>query len=209
MPAGHYKRPIRPVVVPIGPSIAYITLNGLDLYARIPRPFARIAENFNWTVWRSRGLVYAYTSDPMDTKWGAKLFLHRWILDAPENMQVDHMDWDGLNNLPHNIRLATRSQNQIHRRKYSESPFTGVTAPRGGKRYTAQITVNRKQIHIGTYDTAEEARDARNAKARELHGGFAVIDKTPIGISGGISPEVEEWMKEHSVSDAHLIEGGK
>jgi len=39
----------------------------------------------------------------------------------------------------------------------------------------------------------------------EFHRNFLLIDKTPTGISGGLSPEVEEWMRKHSFSDSNSL----
>lgn len=38
----------------------------------------------------------------------------------------------------------------------------------------ARIMAGGKNLHLGSFDTAEEARDAYNAKVKLLHGDFAV-----------------------------------
>jgi hypothetical protein len=45
--------------------------------------------------------------------------VHRWLLDAPPGIEVDHINHDGLDNRRRNIRLATRSVNLANRRMSS------------------------------------------------------------------------------------------
>jgi hypothetical protein len=44
------------------------------------------------------------------------IYMHRFILDAPKGMQVDHRDGDGLNNTRANLRLCTGAQNVANQR---------------------------------------------------------------------------------------------
>ena len=39
------------------------------------------------------------------------IFMHRFILDAPDGMHVDHNDGDGLNNTRSNIKVMTAQEN--------------------------------------------------------------------------------------------------
>ena len=111
--------------------------------------------------------------------------MHRIILNAPPNLQVDHKNGDGLDNRKINLRLATASQNQGNRRKItSKSNIKGVRYKSDGKnrkkRWEARIHFNQKQISIGHFITKEEAGKAYLNMARKLHGEFAysnIIEK--------------------------------
>jgi hypothetical protein len=46
----------------------------------------------------------------------------------------------------------------------------------GATRWQARITIDRKQHHIGTFDTPEEAARAYDARALEAFGSFAVLN---------------------------------
>lgn len=59
----------------------------------------------------------------------------------------------------------------ISRRRNNTSGYKGVSLE--GTRFKAKICKNYKQIHIGTFDTKEEAHAAYCTAARELHGEFA------------------------------------
>lgn len=87
--------------------------------------------------------------------------------------EISHSDENGLNNKISNIKDSTRSQNMsnISRRRNNTSGYKGVSLE--GTRFKAKICKNYKQIHIGTFDTKEEAHAAYCKAARELHGEFA------------------------------------
>lgn len=90
--------------------------------------------------------------------------------------EVDHRDTNPLNNLESNLRLATRSQNNMNKNKYrnNSSGFKGVYIDKG--RWRAEICVNKQRIRLGSYATAEEAYRAYCKAAKELHGEFFKSD---------------------------------
>lgn len=55
------------------------------------------------------------------------VFLHRFILDPPEELHVDHIDGDGLNNTRENLQLLSPSENRnkaVYKRNHgSEEPW--------------------------------------------------------------------------------------
>jgi HNH endonuclease/AP2 domain len=88
---------------------------------------------------------------------------------------IDHIDNDPHNNRIGNLREADHSQNHANAglRDDSGSGAKGVSWNRAQKKYVAYICFRKKQIHIGTFDTIEEAVAARRAAAEEIHGEFA------------------------------------
>ena len=71
-----------------------------------------------------------------------------------------------------NLRAATRLQNQANARvrKDSRSGVKGVSAVR--QKFRAKIRAGGKKIHLGYFDTPEDAHAAYVAKAKELFGEF-------------------------------------
>jgi hypothetical protein len=122
--------------------------------------------------------------------------LHRFILNAPKGIQVDHRDNDGLNCQKSNLRLATNAQNHhnMKNRRDSAIPYKGVYRAKcsGGrweyrKPFTARITAFGKTYPLGMFATAEEAAMAYDARAREIHGEFARLNFPEPGEQGALS----------------------
>lgn len=106
------------------------------------------------------------------------VFMHRVILGAPEGIEGDHIDGDGLNNRRSNLRLATRSQNgQNSHVVLGKVPFRGVFQNAGQPdRYRAAIRHLGIRTYLGTYATPEEAARAYDTAAIQMHGEFASVN---------------------------------
>lgn len=102
------------------------------------------------------------------------VFMHQLILKAKN---VDHKDGDGLNNQRHNIRIATKSQNQWNRGKSKNNTtgFKGVSTLSGNRRkkFFASLQVNYEYKYIGAFETALEAHEAYIKEVKKYHGRFA------------------------------------
>lgn len=133
---------------------------------------------YSWYTVNGRGCFYAGRLEG-----GRLLLMHRVILDAPADRQVDHVHRHDLlkiiDNRRENLRLATPSQNQMNRRKprgeYS-SRFKGVYWERDRRRYRAAIRLNGKSLRLGRYRHEEDAAKAYDVKAVELFGEFAATN---------------------------------
>ena len=80
----------------------------------------------------------------------------------PRGMHPDHINRNKLDNRRENLRFVTFSQNQYNR----ASRNRGYDERYG--RFRARIQINGKVEYIGTYDTAEEATAAYQARRDEL-----------------------------------------
>jgi hypothetical protein len=104
--------------------------------------------------------------------------MHREIVDPPKGVEVDHINGNKLDNRRENLRLSTRSQNQINQglTRKNTSGYKGVTFHRVLNKWQSQIGIDGKTLYLGLYATPEEAARAYDAKARELFGGFARLN---------------------------------
>jgi hypothetical protein len=77
--------------------------------------------------------------------------MHRFLLNAPDDMEVDHINGNGLDNRRCNLRLATRSENLANRRLFRNNKLghKGIHYDKATGRYAVMIRVS--------YGTLEEA----------------------------------------------------
>ena len=94
------------------------------------------------------------------------LRFHRLVMNAPDDVIVDHVNHDRYDNRKANLRLITLSGNALNRkgpRKGSLTQFLGVTKAKDAKRacpFKARLGCGNKKITIGYFATAEEAAAA-------------------------------------------------
>jgi len=88
--------------------------------------------------------------------------------------QVDHENLTRNDDRWSNLRLATQSQNGANKTlgKTNSTGIKGVRLYRTGK-FSAQIQVEKKNIHLGYFDTKERAGAAYETAARQYFGEFA------------------------------------
>ncbi len=76
---------------------------------------------------------------------------------------IDHINRIKTDNRISNLRLADDSlnnRNRVKPNKNGSTGFIGVTKPKHTPKWAASITVNYKRVHIGYYDTAQQAHQA-------------------------------------------------
>lgn len=83
---------------------------------------------------------------------------------------IDHIDGVRSNNRFVNLRQATNAQNlQNLRASYSTNQLGLLGVCKAGNRFMANITVDQKRYHLGSFDNPEEAHEAYLAAKRKLH----------------------------------------
>jgi hypothetical protein len=87
---------------------------------------------------------------------------------------VDHINRVKDDNRWSNLRHATNSQNNINskKQKNNTSGYVGVSWHNATRKWSARIGYKGKKLHLGVYETIEEAVDVYNKKAIKLYGEF-------------------------------------
>ena len=91
------------------------------------------------------------------------VYLHRFIMDAPSGLLVDHRDRDMLNNRKENLRVCTNgqnSQNLKYKRANNTSGARGVWWNSRRKKWQAQVIVSGRIHYLGLHKKFEDAEAA-------------------------------------------------
>jgi hypothetical protein len=104
--------------------------------------------------------------------------LHRFLLNAPYGIEVDHKNRNGLDNRRCNLRLATKAQNRYNSfdEKKSASGFKGVYWAKEKNMWCTRITHNDKVIQGGYFKCKIDAAHRYNELAIECFKEFAYLN---------------------------------
>jgi hypothetical protein len=107
---------------------------------------------------------------------GKKLQMHRVVIKCPQSFEVDHINHNTLDNQKDNLRIATKSENQMNAiiNSVNKIGMKGVTLRRG--EYHVTITKNKKRIYLGKFENANQAGHVYDIYARELFGEYALLN---------------------------------
>jgi hypothetical protein len=132
---------------------------------------------YKWDVQRSKKKSVCYARTRINDSTGKRitLLMHRIIMKAPINLQVDHISGNGLNNLRGNLRLCTQTQNNGNTRIYrhNTSGIKGVSWNKSRKKWIAQIYKKNKPVYLGGFDCPLIAKLVYEKEAKEYFGEFA------------------------------------
>lgn len=103
-----------------------------------------------------------------------------WLLSTGSwpAQQLDHINGNRADNRLDNLRECTVAENHQNKAKYrsNSSGVTGVGWYRPAKKWRAHIVLAGKQIHLGLFETIEEAAAARE-KAKQRYHTFNPVDR--------------------------------
>lgn len=144
--------------------------NYVTMYTLNNEPFDIDLEDF-WKVkdicWHkdTSGYIVGITNDNI-------IRLHRYVMNCPDDMEVDHKKHDKSDNRKENLRIATRSQNMMNHciNKNNTSGTTGVKQYGTNGKWSADITVNGTRIYLGTFDNLDDAIKARKEAEEKYFG---------------------------------------
>lgn len=120
--------------------------------------------------WSFKGRYAGRTLPKVNGKRKSVL-MHRIILDAPEELEVDHINGDKLDNRKENLRLCTRTENRRNSR--AQNKFKGVVWHKQKNKWMSTI----KGKFLGYFDNDLDAAKAYNEAAKKEYGEFAWLNK--------------------------------
>lgn len=109
---------------------------------------------------------------------GKRHYAHRliwlWFNGRMPDALIDHIDGNPLNNRIENLRQADKSQNAANSCvTKAKSGVRGVRWYEPLQKWHARLSNYGHEIHVGYFNTIEEAEDAHKQKYREVYGEFA------------------------------------
>ena len=132
-------------------------------------------ERVNQVKWRyCKGAAQSQTARPERKV----LLMHRFVMHAPDGIEVDHVNGNALDNRKSNLRIATHRQNMANQktRTNNRSGYKGVSFHRKNKKWVSQISTGSEHFYLGVFDTPLEAAIAYDKRASELFGKFARLN---------------------------------
>lgn len=136
---------------------------------------------FNWHT-SNEGYVLR-TVYIEEGKWD-KVRLHRFLINPPTGMVVDHINRDILDNRKSNLRVATRMENSWNSglKSTNKSGYKGVSYREASRKWRAQLYVDGKKMCLGHFTNKHDAARMFNFWAKDLQGEFAWLNKIKEGV---------------------------
>lgn len=106
-----------------------------------------------------------------DKKEKKEIRLHRYLTNCSKDCEIDHINRNPLDNRLENLRCVNRSENMLNKsvQKNSLSGYKGITLRKrkNYRKYQVRITVNKKSVSLGYFNTIEEALEKRKQFCKE------------------------------------------
>jgi len=152
------------------------------LYAKVdPEDFYELIK-YKWCACKSSRTYYASRIE-ITKKQRKCVSMHRFVMSEALKgygieMQIDHINGDGLDNRKANLRLATAAQNSRNRRQRrgKSSKYKGVSFIKPKGKFVAEITCNGKRMSLGHFESEVEAAKAYDETAKKYHKEFACLN---------------------------------
>lgn len=114
---------------------------------------------------------YGYVTTGIDGKF---IQLHRFIMNPPKGMLIDHINGDPTDNRKSNLRIVTQQQNSMNHTMSNRntSGHTGVYWEKGWNKWTASISYKKEYIYLGHFNNLEDAIKARQEAEKKYFGEY-------------------------------------
>lgn len=147
-----------------------------------------MVKDIKWRVVKSKeskeyhDVFYArgFVPNKLIEKYGQRqVRMHRILMGATKDVQIDHINHNGLDNRLSNLRIATNSQQTANTRvqERSSTGFKGVSFRSKKNLYVCRIRVDNKLIGGGLFKNKYQAALKYNEMAIKYFGEYACINK--------------------------------
>ena len=135
---------------------------------KVNKDFRILFESFEWY----RG-HYDYLTLKVN---GTPQRFHKIVCKCEKGQVVDHINRDRTDNRRENLRAASQQSNNRNRKNIT-GKYKGVSWSKHAKKFRATIRDKGKQIHLGYYQTEEEAAIAYNEYVEANCDEFAYLNE--------------------------------
>ncbi len=147
----------------------------IDISTKTHKNVHTIIDTFNIEkIGNYRVYAFMLTQKVLTARIFQSTYLHRFLMNAKDGEEVDHIDGNPLVNVVSNLRICSHEENG--RNKHTKT-IKGVHWHKRDKCYTSSIRFKNKLIHLGTFKNIEEAAKVYNNAAKILFGEFANLNK--------------------------------
>lgn len=135
----------------------------------------KLINQYCWDIDNSNG--YVKTIDRVN-KTG-KLYLHRLLMGCTkgDGIIIDHINRNRIDCRKNNLRIVNDIQSAINKgiKSNNTSGKVGVSWSKDFNKWEAYITVNKKRLHLGLFDTFDEAVKVRKEAEDKYFGEYNPI----------------------------------
>lgn len=133
---------------------------------------------FKWCASKCCNMWYAMRGETRNGK-RRTIYMHRFIMNALPNTEIDHRDNNTMNNQKSNLRFCTRSQNLMNARIRSDnvSGYKGVIWIKRSRKWMAYMRRNGHMKYIGLFNSAADAARAYDSQAIDFNEIFAKTNR--------------------------------
>ena len=145
----------------------YGNFKSLDRTIKVKHFYKKIKGKILKPYLTTRGYLHI---DLCDKSWVCHILVASHFLDNPNNLKyINHIDGDKTNNFTPNLEYVSQQENICHyfKNKNTTSNLTGVGFNKNANKWKSRIHFENKSIHLGYFNTEQEAYNARCAFEKE------------------------------------------
>lgn len=123
---------------------------------------------YRWCAAKSEKTFYVSRHSPSVKGKRHTLLMHRVIMHPPEDMEIDHINGNGLDNQKVNLRIVTTRQNGQNRHQKKTSKYPGVSWNKELMSWCANIQIKGRKRYLGAFNDEKKAADAYQTACKNL-----------------------------------------